>query len=133
VCAHAQVPLPDDWWELFQVQLADMCEVARALCELYLSPKASFVPVCHQLLPSKPPTPALAGAATPGVGATPMAGVTPDLGGRPGGKPLDPSVRRPIPASESTPSLAVRCCAAWCVCSDCVRVAHGSGGLGGAG
>lgn len=31
-----QVPLPDDWWELFLVKLEDMCEVCRVLHELYL-------------------------------------------------------------------------------------------------
>jgi hypothetical protein len=31
-----QVPLPDDWWELFLVKLEDMCEVCRILHELYL-------------------------------------------------------------------------------------------------
>lgn len=72
--------------------------------------KASFVPVCHQLLPSKPPTPAIAAggaAAKGGVTATPtpMLGATPELNTRPGDKPLDPSVRRVVPASASTPSL----------------------------
>jgi hypothetical protein len=31
-----QVPLPADWWELFQVELRDAVEVAHALNELYL-------------------------------------------------------------------------------------------------
>jgi hypothetical protein len=48
--------------------------------------------VCHQLLPSKPPTPALQAAQSEGgVGE---AGATPLLG-RPG-RPLDPSVRRAV-------------------------------------
>ena len=34
-----------------------------------------------------------------------MLGATPELNTRPGGKPLDPSVRRTLPASESTPNL----------------------------
>lgn len=75
------------------------------------APKPTFIPVCHQLLPSKPPTPAIAagGAAAKGLGVTatptPMLGATPELNTRPGGKPLDPSVRRTLPASESTPNL----------------------------
>jgi hypothetical protein len=31
-----QVPLPEDWWELFLVKLEDMCDVCRILHELYL-------------------------------------------------------------------------------------------------
>lgn len=73
------------------------------------APKPHFIPVCHQLLPSKPPTPAIGGAAVKGAAVTatptPMLGASPALGTRPGDKPLDPSVRRTIPASESTPNL----------------------------
>jgi hypothetical protein len=36
---------------------------------------------------------------------TPMVGATPELNTRPGDKPLDPSIRRTLPASESTPNL----------------------------
>lgn len=77
--------------------------------------KPQFVPVCHQLLPSKPPTPAIGagGAAAKGAGVTatptPMLGATPELNTRPGGKPLDPSIRRTIQASESTPNLVSDC------------------------
>lgn len=65
--------------------------------------------MCHQLLPSKPPTPAVGGGGIKVVlGATPLIGATPELGAaRPGGKPLDPSVRRPLAASGSTPNLVV--------------------------
>jgi hypothetical protein len=31
-----QVPLPDNWWELFTVKLEDICDVCRILHELYL-------------------------------------------------------------------------------------------------
>lgn len=31
-----QVPMPDNWWELFTVKLEDMCEVCRILHELNL-------------------------------------------------------------------------------------------------
>lgn len=82
---------------------------AAALLLCCRAPKPHFIPVCHQLLPSKPPTPAIGGAAVKGTAVTatptPMLGASPALGTRPGDKPLDPSVRRTIPASESTPNL----------------------------
>lgn len=31
-----QVCLPDNWWEVFLVQLEDICEVCRVLHDLYL-------------------------------------------------------------------------------------------------
>lgn len=106
-----KVCLPDAWWEIFQVKLEDVCEVCRVLHEVYQAPKATFIPVCHQLLPSKPPTPAIAAGGASAKGAvaatpTPMLGATPEFNMRPGGKPLDPSIRRTMPASESAASLA---------------------------
>ncbi|KAF8064553.1 AVT1D [Scenedesmus sp. PABB004] len=97
VARKLQVPLPDDppWWALFNVSLAQICDVCATLCALYRMQQPRFIPVCHQLLPSKPPTPATpASAAAPGgdAGATPMLSGAP----RPGGKPLDPSVRLPV-------------------------------------
>jgi hypothetical protein len=88
---QAQVPLPESppWYELFGSPLQQIYAVAATLHQLYRAQKPRFIPVCHQLLPSKPPTPALQAAAGEGGGE---AGATPLLG-RPG-RPLDPSVRR---------------------------------------
>eukprot|EP00879_Flechtneria_rotunda_P010177 GHRR01010640.1.p1 GENE.GHRR01010640.1~~GHRR01010640.1.p1 ORF type:complete len:338 (+),score=87.45 GHRR01010640.1:153-1166(+) len=87
------VALPEDdppWWELFEVELHQIVDVCRVLHELYRAPKPEFIPVCHQLLPSKPPTPVTSAAQA---GATDD-GTTP-LPDRPMAKPLDPSVRLP--------------------------------------
>jgi hypothetical protein len=85
------VPLPESppWYELFGSPLQQIYEVAATLHQLYRSQKPRFIPVCHQLLPSKPPTPALQAAQGEAAGES---GATPLLG-RPG-RPLDPSVRR---------------------------------------
>jgi hypothetical protein len=91
---QAQVPLPESppWYALFGAPLQQIYEVAATLHQLYRAQKPRFIPVCHQLLPSKPPTPALQAAQSEGgVGE---AGATPLLG-RPG-RPLDPSVRRAV-------------------------------------
>jgi hypothetical protein len=87
-----QVPLPESppWYALFGSPLQQIYEVAATLHQLYRAQKPRFIPVCHQLLPSKPLTPALQAAHGEGGGGE--AGATPLLG-RPG-RPLDPSVRR---------------------------------------
>lgn len=88
-----QVPLPETppWNALFGSPLQQIYEVAATLHQLYRAQKPRFIPVCHQLLPSKPPTPALAAAQGEAAGEE---GATPLLG-RPG-RPLDPSVRRVV-------------------------------------
>ncbi|WIA18964.1 hypothetical protein OEZ85_003633 [Tetradesmus obliquus] len=88
-----KVPLPETppWNALFGSPLQQIYEVAATLHQLYRAQKPRFIPVCHQLLPSKPPTPALAAAQGEAAGE---AGATPLLG-RPG-RPLDPSVRRVV-------------------------------------
>lgn len=92
-----QVALPESppWYEIFEVKLSHIYEVCAALHQLYNATKAQFIPVFHQILPSKPPTPATAGATSGSV----VAGATPTPGpGRPA-KPLDPSIRLPADSS----------------------------------
>lgn len=123
-CRQVALPESPPWWTLFSVALPQIYEVAAALHQLYRAPKPRFIPVCHQLLPSKPPTPA--SAAAPAEGAVDT-GATP-LPGRPG-RPLDPSVRRTLGELStrgvaSTPGqVGVLCCMlVGCILHCCVSV-----------
>lgn len=86
------MPESPPWYDIFGVKASQIYDICATIHLLYATPRAQFIPVCHQILPSKPPTPATAGAAAGVVveGATPA-----PMEGRPA-KPLDPSVRVPV-------------------------------------
>lgn len=42
-----QVPLPDNWWNVFDAEESGINEVCRVLAHLYSFPKAQYIPLCR--------------------------------------------------------------------------------------
>ncbi len=86
-----QVALPEDppWWEVFSVELGDMCTVCREIFKLYRLKKAVYI---HY---AKKPGPTADSNASPAPAQhTPVISA-----GHSGGEPAEPGLKGPSPAA----------------------------------